>query len=152
MFITLLLCAQDWDLRLVMIRVCVNMRQANTAIKRERHLKPTIKEIIGDIDGATVFSKLDLNQGYNQFEITTKSRYITTFSTHVGLMCCKRLNFGISSAAEVFQNAVRESLKGIGAVINFVDDTLVYGQTQEEHNRALKVVFQRLRKQRSNIK
>ena len=128
------------------------MRQANTAIKRERHLNPTIKEIIGDIDGATVFSKLDLNQGYNQFEITTKSRYITTFSTHLGLMCCKRLNFGISSAAEVFQNAIRESPEGIGAVINFVDDILVYGQTQEEHNRALRIVFQRLSKQRPNPK
>ena len=45
------------------IRVCVDMRIANEAIKRECHITPTIKEIVGDLNGATVFSKLDLNQG-----------------------------------------------------------------------------------------
>ena len=108
-------------------------------------LNPTIKEIISDLNGATVFSKLDLNQGYNQLEITPQSRYIATFSTHPGLMHYKRLTFGISSAAEVSQNAIHESLKGIDSVINFIDDILVYGKTQKEHNRALEAVFQRLR-------
>ncbi len=59
------------------VRVCVDMRQANQAIKRERHVTPTIKEIIGDLNGAKVFSKLDLNQGYNQLELAPESRYIT---------------------------------------------------------------------------
>ena len=68
------------------VRVCVDMRQANQAIKRERHVTPTIKEIIGDLNGAKVFSKLDLNQGYNQLELAPESRYITTFGTHLGLM------------------------------------------------------------------
>ena len=69
-------------------------------------MTPTIKEIIGDLDGAKVFSKLDLNQGYNQLELALESRYITTFGTHLGLMRYKRLNFGISSAAEIFQNVI----------------------------------------------
>lgn len=47
------------------IRVCVDMRQANQAITRERHVTPTIKEIIRDLSGEKVFSKLDLSQGYN---------------------------------------------------------------------------------------
>ena len=64
------------------IRVCFEMRQANKAIKRERHVTPTVKEMIGDLNGARVFSKLDLNQGYNQLELALESRYITTFSTH----------------------------------------------------------------------
>jgi hypothetical protein len=79
------------------------MRRANTAVQRERHITPTIKEIIGDLNGATVFSKLNLNQGYNKLELAPETRYITTFSTHLGLMRYKRLNFGISSAAEIFQ-------------------------------------------------
>ena len=62
------------------------MRQANQAIKRERHVTPTIKEIISDLNGAKVFSKLDRNQGYNQVELAPESRYITTFGTHLGLM------------------------------------------------------------------
>ena len=52
------------------IRMCVDMRQANKAIQRERHITPTIKEVIGDLNGAKVFSKLDLNQGYDQLELT----------------------------------------------------------------------------------
>ena len=41
-----------------------------------------------------MFSKLDLHQGYNQMELTPESRYITTFSTHLGLRRYTRLNFG----------------------------------------------------------
>ena len=66
------------------VRVCVDMRQANKAIKRERHVTPTIKEMTGDLNGAKVFTKLDLNQGYNQLELAPESRYISTFGTHMG--------------------------------------------------------------------
>ena len=95
------------------IRMCVDMRQANVAVQLERHLTPTIKEVIGDLNGDTVFTKLDLNQGYNRLELAPESRYITTFTTHLGLRRFKRLNFGISSAAEIFQNAICETLSGI---------------------------------------
>ena len=121
------------------------MRQANRAVKCERHLTPTIKEVIGDLNGSMVFSKLDLNQGYNQLELTPESRYITTFSTHLGLMRFKRLNFGISSAAEIFQNTIRETLEGINGAFNISDDILIHGKTQEAHDQTLRAVFQRLR-------
>ena len=113
------------------IRVCVDIRQANQAVKRERHLTPTVKEVIGDLNGAKVFSKLALNQGYNQLELAPESRYITTFSTHLGLRRYTRLNFGISSAAEIFQNAICETLSGIEGAINLSEDILVYRKTQE---------------------
>ncbi|KAK3726803.1 hypothetical protein QZH41_007213 [Actinostola sp. cb2023] len=127
------------------IRMCVDMRQANQAVQRERHITPTIKEVINDLNGATVFSKLDLNQGYNQLELAPESRYITTFSTHAGLRRFARLNFGISCAAEIFQNAIHETLDGIPGAINLSDDILVYGKTTEDHDQALRKTFQRLR-------
>jgi transposase InsO family protein len=133
------------------IRVCVDMREANVAIKRERHITPTISEIIHDLNGATVFSKLDLNQGYNQLELSPSSRYITTFSTHVGLWRYKRLNFGVSSAAEVFQNAIRNTLSGLSGAINISDDILVYGTTQAEHDANLHATFQRLRENKLTL-
>ena len=89
------------------VRVCIDMRQANLAIKRERHISPTINELIHDLNGAKLFSKLDLNQGYNQLELDPESRYLTTFSTHVGLRRLRRLNFGVNCAAEIFQTAIR---------------------------------------------
>lgn len=66
-----------------------DMRKANTAIQRERHVTPTIYDVILDLNGAKVFSKLDLNAGYHQLELHPESRNITTFSTHVGLRRCK---------------------------------------------------------------
>ncbi|CAB4033208.1 Hypothetical predicted protein [Paramuricea clavata] len=121
------------------------MRQANQASKRERHVTLTIKEIIGDLNGAKVFSKLDLNQGYNQLELAPESRYITTFGTHLGLMRYKRSKFGISSAAEIFQNVIRETLEGIPGALNISDDILVFGKTQNAHDHSLEAVFQRLK-------
>ena len=127
------------------IRVCVDMRQANKAIKRERHATPTLDELMSDLSGAKVFSKLDLNQGYNQLELAEESRHITTFATHVGLHRYTRLFFGINSAAEVFQDAIRQVLSGLKGTINISDDILVYGSTVQEHNANLKSVLNRLR-------
>ena len=64
------------------IRVCVDMRRANEAIIRERHPIPTIEEVLYDLNGATVFSKLDLKWGFHQIELEEQSRDVTTFVTH----------------------------------------------------------------------
>lgn len=116
------------------VRICVDMRQPNKAIKRERHITPTIDDIIHDINGAKVFSKLDLNKGYHQIELHPDSRYITTFTTHVGLYRYTRLSFGINSAAELFQNVVSQVLSGLPNVLNVSDDILVFGKTQKDHD------------------
>ena len=90
------------------IRICVNMRCLNKAITRERHIIPTIDDVISDLIGCKVFSKIDLNQGYHQVPLHSDSRPLTTFSTHVGLFRYKGLNFGLSCAAEVFQRKVSD--------------------------------------------
>lgn len=129
------------------VRLRVDMRQANQAILRERHLTPTIDDVIHELNGAKVLSKLDLTAGYHQLELHPDSRYITTFTTHLGLMRYKRLNFGISSAAEVFQNTIRQTLQDIASVKNLSDDIIIYGATQADHDKSLTAVFQRLKEQ-----
>ena len=128
------------------IRICVDMRMPNKAIKRTRHIMPTVNDILMRLNEATVFSKFDLNSGDHQLELDEQSRNITTFSTHVGLRRYKRLNFGVTSAAEIFQNHITEIISDIPGVLNTSDDILIYGKTQEEHNRMLKKVFARLKK------
>ena len=59
------------------------MRAANQAIERERHPVPTVEDLIVDLIGATVFGKIDLNQGYHQLELAEDFRSITTLATHV---------------------------------------------------------------------
>jgi hypothetical protein len=67
------------------VRLCVDMRQANSAINRVRHPIPTVDDIRLELNGAKWFSKLDLSQAYHQLELEENSRYITTFATHEGL-------------------------------------------------------------------
>lgn len=76
------------------IRLCVDMRMANRAIRRTRHPTLTVDDLIHKLNGATVFSKLDLKAGYHQIPLADESHYITTFVTHKGLRCYARLNFG----------------------------------------------------------
>jgi len=121
------------------------MRAANQAIERERHPVPTVEDLIVDMNGATVFSKKDLNQGYHQLELAEESRSITTFATHINLFRYKRLSFGINSAAEIFQKSIEEVLQGIEGVRNISDYIRVFGKTQADHNAALQAVFQKMR-------
>ena len=126
------------------IRLCVDMRLPNKAILRSRHITPTLDNMIFDLNGAKVFSKCDLKNGYHQLELSKESRNITTFTTHVGLRRYKRLSFGISSAAEIFQYSLSSALEGLDGVRNISDDIIVFGRTQEEHDNRLERLFIRL--------
>ena len=85
------------------VRICVDMGKANKAVKREKHLMPTIDDLIADLNGATHLSTRDLSSGYHQLELAPESRFVTTFSIHVGLKRYKRLPFAIYAASEIFQ-------------------------------------------------
>lgn len=116
------------------VRICVDMRQTNEAIKRIRHPIPTVDDVRFELNGAKYFSKLDLSQAYHQLELDPKSRHITTFSTHVGLYRYKRLNYGTNAAAEIFQYTLQTQLQGFTGVKNIADDIIVYGCTREAHD------------------
>ena len=94
------------------IRLCVDMRKANEAIVRERHLIPTVDDVLYQLNGSTMFSKLDLKWGFHQIELEQQSRAITTFITHKGLYRYKRLMFGISSAPELYQYTIQQAPAG----------------------------------------
>ena len=83
-----------------------------------------------------------MKQGYLQFELKPESRYLTTFYTHQGLRRFKRLNFGTNSAAEIFNEEIRQTLVDIENVANIYDDILVFGKSQQEHDQALLQVLQ----------
>ena len=97
------------------------------------------------MNGATLFSTLDLSSGYHQLELSPESRHVTTFSTHAGLRRYKRLPFGINAASEIFQETIRELLTSLPGCKNISDDIIVFGKDQEEHNKNLRGVLQRLK-------
>jgi hypothetical protein len=126
------------------IRICVDMRMANVAVERERHPIPTVDEVLAELNGATIFSKIDLTLGYHQIELDLDSRDITTFATHMGLYRYKRLMFGINAAPEHYQRIIRNVLQDCEGVQNISDDIIIHGKTQEEHNVRLDKVLTKL--------
>ena len=127
----------------IFVRVCGDYRQPNIAITRERHPIPTVEELMEDMTGTSVFSKLDLCAGYHQIKLDEESRDITTFCTHDRLYRYKRLPFGIS-ASEVFQNVIQQTLQGLRGVRNIADDIIVWRTTQAEHDTNIEAVFKRM--------
>ena len=119
------------------------MREPNKAVIRTWHVTPTIEELVAGLNAAAIFSKLDLRSGYHQLELEPESRYITTFSMHAGVYRYKRLIFGLSSAAEVFQHTIQEVIAGIPGAKN-VSDTICFGVDQASHDRALDATLARL--------
>lgn len=124
------------------IRLCVDMRRANNAIKRENHPLPTMDQLLPKIKDAKVFSKLDVQDAFHHIELHPDSRDITTFITNKGLFRYKRMMFGISCAPEIFQKTLERILIGCEGVINFIDDILIYGKDLHEHDERLKKVLE----------
>ncbi|XP_022784883.1 uncharacterized protein K02A2.6-like [Stylophora pistillata] len=127
------------------VRLCVDMRQANCAVERERYPIPTIDEVLQDMNNKKVFSKLDLRWGYHQIELSKESREITTFLTHKGLCRYKRLMFGISAAPDKYQQVIQQTLQGIEGVHNVSDDIIVHGATHDQHDERLRKVMMPVR-------
>ena len=126
------------------VRICVDMRCANEAIQREQIPIPTVDEVLEELNGSTVFSKLNMNMGFHQIELEESSRDITTFSAGDSLFRYKRLSFGINSAPEQYQNIVRQTIAGCPGATNIADDIVVHGKTTEEHDRNLVTLLNRL--------
>ena len=89
---------------------------------------PTLEEIVQQVQGAKISTKLNLNSAFEQVELDEESRKVTTFSTHIGLFRYKRLNLGICSAPEVFHNLLQRALQGLTGVVNAHDDILCFGK------------------------
>ncbi|PFX14704.1 Uncharacterized protein K02A2.6 [Stylophora pistillata] len=120
------------------IRLCVERRKANEAIVRERNPIPTVDDMLYQLNGSKVFSKLDLKWGFNQIKLEQQSRVITTFITHKGLYRNKCLMFGISSAPDLYQHTIQQVLAGCEGAYNIHDDIIIHGRTVEEHDSRLR--------------
>ncbi|XP_072143386.1 uncharacterized protein [Dermacentor andersoni] len=127
-------------------RLCVDLTQLNKVVLRERHILPTVEQVLGLLGDATVFSKLDATASFHQVKLAEDSQELTTFITPYGRYCFCRLPFGITSAPEYFQKQMARILEGQEGVANMIDDILVFGRTRQEHDVRLSQVLSRLAK------
>ena len=126
------------------VRICVDLKPLNEGVLREFNPLPKVEETLAQLTGATIFSKLDANSGFWQIPLARKSRLLTTFITPFGRYYFNKLPFGISSAPELFQKRMNAILSGLEGVLCWMDDVLVFGRDQEEHDKRLRTALQHL--------
>ena len=127
------------------IRICIDPRDLNAAIRREHFPMTTIEEFVASMPQAKVFSVLDATSGYWQVKLDEESSKLCTFNTPFGRYRFTRLPFGIKSAPEVFQNCMSELLADVDGVKVIVDDLLIWGKDDDEHDARLKQVLDQAR-------
>ncbi|RXN18805.1 Retrovirus-related Pol poly from transposon opus [Labeo rohita] len=127
------------------IRICVDLKRLNENVKREKFILPTLDDLLPKLAKSTVFSSLDAESGFWQIPLEEYSARLTTFITPLGRYCFKRLPFGITSAPEIFQRKISEMLHGHDGTVVYMDDILVFGETQEKHDQNLKRVMETIR-------
>ena len=126
------------------LRICEDMRQANRAVQRERFPIPNLDLTLEQMNGAKVFSQLDLRSSFHQIPLEKDSLYLTTFACHNGLYRYKRLFFGINSAPETHQRIIQHIIHDIPGCKNIADDIIIFVQNQEEHNKILRMLLERM--------
>ena len=133
------------------IRICADLRNANTAVIPDKYPLPTIDELSQFFAGSTVFSKIDLKWGYLQVPLSKECRYLTAMITPIGLYQWTRIPFGLCSAPSAFQKIIEKIIEGCPRTKNLLDDIIVSGRDQAEHDRNLDMVLRRLSEYNATI-
>lgn len=129
-------------------RVVIDYRKLNGCIEQDKYPLPNIKELLDQLNGSRYFTCMDLSQGYYQVELDKSSRPLTAFSTpdnkHYQLT---RLPMGLSTSPSAFSRVMSMALSGLTGVdcLVYLDDIIVFSETEEEHEEKLSRVFDRFR-------
>jgi hypothetical protein len=111
------------------IRITCNCKNVNKAILREpSSLLPNQQQIEYDLNGAIIFSKLDVRDAFSMLPLSEETKQLFTFSTPWGLYRLKRLVQGVCVSSEIYQQYMTENFKDIRFVKTCIDDFLIYGK------------------------
>jgi len=116
------------------LRLCLDPKPLNKYICREYFTIPKCDDILSRLEGKTLFTVIDMKDGFWQIQFSKESSDYCTFNTPFGRYKFNRLPFGISSAPEIFQKKNTEIFGGIPGVDIYFE---------QEHDIALSTVFER---------
>src|SRR5208282_5676190 len=130
------------------LRPCQDYRYLNDWTVKNAYPLPLISEIMDKIKGAKYFTKLDVQWGYNNVRIRKGDQWKAAFKTNRGLFELTVMFFGMCNSPATFQammdSIFKDMIEGT-LVIVYMDDILIFAQTQEELERITRMVLQRLR-------
>jgi hypothetical protein len=128
-------------------RMCMDYRSLNEVTIKNKYPLPRIENLFDQMKGASVFSKIDLRSGYHQLKIWESDIPKTTFHTRYGLYECTVLSFGLTNALAYFMYLMNKVLMEYldKFVVVFIDDILIFSKMEEEHQKNLRIVLEKIR-------
>ena len=120
------------------LRLCLDPRDLNEAIRRDHHKTPTMEEVAHEFAHSRFFTKLDAHHGYWSIVLDQDSSMLTTFNSPFGRYCFLRLPFGLVCSQDIFQKKMDQILEECQGCIGIADDITVHGHTEAEHDARLR--------------
>nr|GEV53373.1 putative reverse transcriptase domain-containing protein [Tanacetum cinerariifolium] len=130
------------------LRMCIDYRELNKLVMKNRYPLLRIDDLFDQLQGLSVYSKIDLRSGYHQLRVREEDIPKTAFRTRYGHYEFQVMPFGLMNALAVFMDLINRVCKPYldKFVIVFIDDILIYSKNKEEHEEHLKLIIELLRK------
>ncbi|GJS77369.1 putative reverse transcriptase domain-containing protein [Tanacetum coccineum] len=131
-------------------RMCIDYRELNKLTVKNRYPLPRIDDLFDQLQGSSIYSKIDLRSGYHQLRVREQDIPKTAFRTRYGHYEFQVMPFGLTNAPAVFMDLMNRVCKPYldKFVIVFIDDILIYSKDEREHEEHLKAILELLKKEK----
>nr|GEV00922.1 putative reverse transcriptase domain-containing protein [Tanacetum cinerariifolium] len=135
-------------------RMCIDYRELNKLTVKNRYPLPRIDDLFDQLQGSSIYSKINLRTSYHQLRIREEDIPITAFKTRYGHYEFRVMSFGLTNVPAVFMDLMNRVCKPYldKFVIVFIYDILIYSKDKEEHKKHLKTILELLKREQLYVK